>query len=241
MIGPILLAVSWILLRIQKQSLDALGFNAPAVRVRQLAAGFAAAAMVVVVQQLGLAAATHATWLRNPEFNLAQVWQHTRWNVNSVLFEEFIFRGWLLWQAIRLFGERRAVLLSASAFGAYHWFTMTGFSNPVAMAFIFLFTGAFGLMLALAFARTKSMALPIGLHLGWNCISYTVFSTGPLGRALFVPSTGVQRLQAEGWMALLLDVVLPLVFITVTSRWLMRGSPSTGRTAAVAETDASTR
>lgn len=232
MIGLILLAVSWILLRIQKQSLDALGFNAPIIRARQLAAGFAAAGVVVVVQQLGLAAATDTTWLRNTEFSLTKFWQHTRWNVNSVLFEEFIFRGWLLWQAIRLIGERRAVLLSAAAFGVYHWFTMTGFSNPIAMAFIFLFTGAFGLMLAIAFARTKSMAMPIGLHLGWNCISYSVFSAGPLGRALYFPSSGVSRLQAEGWMGLLIDVVLPLVFITLTSRWLMRGSPSTGRTAA---------
>ena len=88
MIGPILLAVSWLLLRIQKQSLDALGFNAPIVRARQLAAGFAAAGIVVVVQQLGLAAATHTTWLRNPAFDGTQLLAHLRWNVNSVLVKK---------------------------------------------------------------------------------------------------------------------------------------------------------
>ena len=40
-----------------------------------------------------------------------------------MLYEELLFRGYLLYQAMRLLGARRAVLLDAAAFGVYHWFS----------------------------------------------------------------------------------------------------------------------
>lgn len=36
-------------------------------------------------------------------------------------------------------------------------------------------------MFAFAYAKTKSLFAPVGLHLGWNLVTAIVFSSGPLG------------------------------------------------------------
>lgn len=63
---------------------------------------------------------------------------------------------------------------------------MNAFGDPVQMIILFSMTGIWGFMFALALARTKSLYLPVGLHLGWNLISTVVFSQGPLGTQLLV-------------------------------------------------------
>jgi membrane protease YdiL (CAAX protease family) len=103
-----------------------------------------------------------------------------------VLFEELIFRGALLYLAIGKFGVKTACTLSAVCFGAYHWFTYNLFGSPVQMVIVFLMTGIFGFTLAYAFAKTKSIYLPVGLHLGWNLFTIVVFSNGPLGQQIFI-------------------------------------------------------
>ncbi len=108
------------------------------------------------------------------------------WNIKSVLFEELIFRGALLFIVIRKIGEVKACFLSAVCFGIYHWFSFGAFGNPVQMVFIFFMTGIAGLAFAFAFAKTKSLYFPIGLHLGWNLCTNILFSNGPMGQQLFI-------------------------------------------------------
>ena len=52
------------------------------------------------------------------------------------------------------------MLIDAAAFGMYHWFSYGVVGNPVAMIYVFLLTGAFGLMWARAFVVTGSVAAP---------------------------------------------------------------------------------
>lgn len=222
MIGPLLLAVSWLLLRLQGRSLSALGFDKPCARSLEFLAGFVLAALVVTVQQLGASLASGVPWQLNPAADAALLGHSLRWNINSVLYEELLFRGYLLWQAIRWLGPRRAVLLDAAAFGIYHWFSYGAFGNPALMAFVFVYTGAFGLMLAMAFAHTRSLAAPIGLHLGWNLTAYLVFSMGPLGPALLLPANGAPRMQTFGLPTFLLDLGLPLLLIIGVCTYLLR-------------------
>ena len=223
MIGPLLVALSWGLLRLERKGLGEIGFNAPWLRLRQFAAGLVLAGGVAALQQLGGSWSTGIAWETNPAFDLATALEFVRFNVNSVLFEELVFRGYALYQGIRFLGTRRAVLLDAAAFGVYHWFSYGVFGNPVMMGFLFLYTGAFGFMLALAFAKTESIALPIGLHLGWNAVSQIVFSTGPLGAALLVPADGSAVIETAGLAGFGLGIALPLAMIVGVSVYLTRG------------------
>jgi membrane protease YdiL (CAAX protease family) len=225
MIGVILLAVTWLLLRVEGKSLSAIGVDRGARRLAEFAAGFTVLGLAAAVQQLGLSATTGDSFVRNVGARPAALLDGARFVVNSVLYEELLFRGYLLYQAVRWLGPRRALWLDAAAFGVYHWFSYNAFGNPVIMTYLFLLTGAFGLAWARAFVATGSVAAPIGLHLGWNAVSYLVFSAGPLGPALLVPASGTRQLQASGWPALVLSFAWPLVIaaaVIALSRWYER-------------------
>lgn len=225
MIGPILLAVTWLLLRLEGKQLSSIGVDRGARRLAEFAVGFAALGLAAAVQQLGLSAATGDPFVLNADARPATLLVGARFVVNSVLFEELLFRGYLLYQAVRWLGPRRAVWLDAAAFGVYHWFSYNAFGNPVVMTYVFLLTGAYGLMWARAFVATGSVAAPIGLHLGWNAVSYLLFSAGPLGAALLVPASGARQLQASGWAAAALSVAWPIAItaaVVVLCRWYER-------------------
>ncbi len=188
MIGPILIALSWILLRLQRRPLSVLGFNKPMQRLVEFVLGLVVAGLFASMQFVLVSHFSGFEWVRNPDFSSSMLWEGLRWNVNSVLYEELVFRGYLLYQAIEFLGTRKACFLSAAAFGVYHWFSYGVFGSLVPMAYVFLMTGTFGLMLAYAYATSRSVVLPIALHLGWNVVTISVFSHGPLGSQWLIPS-----------------------------------------------------
>jgi len=228
MIGVILILVSWVLLRLEKRQLTALGFNAPLLRTKQFSLGLLVAGTVVAVQQIGTSTIAGVDWEINSEFDASHLFHGLRSNINSVLYEEFVFRGYLLYQAIRWLGPRKGVFLGAGVFGIYHWFSYGVFGSPVMMGFVFLLTGSFGFMLGLAFLKTKSIAAPIGLHLGWNTVSYLVFSGGPFGAGIFVPANGALEMETPGWTGLVLGLALPIAFVIGTSLYLLLASINDG-------------
>jgi hypothetical protein len=135
------------------------------------------------------------------------------WTGKSVLFEELIFRGALLYILIQKIGIKTACLISSIAFGIYHWFSYEVLGNPIQMIYLLFSTGLLGFMFALSFAKTKSLYLPIGLHLGWNLFNIVVFSQGPLGRQLLINDNNGQRLSGLPSIALLLFQIFSIPII----------------------------
>ncbi|NNK76373.1 MAG: CPBP family intramembrane metalloprotease, partial [Maribacter sp.] len=79
------------------------------------------------------------------------------------MFEELIFRGAILYILIKKIGVNWACIISAIAFGIYHWFSYQMFGRGmIPMIYVFLLTGAAGWMFAYAFARTRSIYAPLG-------------------------------------------------------------------------------
>jgi membrane protease YdiL (CAAX protease family) len=222
MIGPLLLALSWLLLRLEGRRLDAIGFDQPRRRALEFLVGFAAFGTAAALQQLALALAEGDRFVVNPTVHVRSLLDGLRFTVNSVLYEELVFRGYLLYRIARRIGDRRAVWLSAAAFGVYHWFSYGVIGNPVAMVYVLLLTGMFGYLWARAFVVTGSIAAPIGLHFGWNAVSYLVFSAGPTGAALLVPASGASRIEATTPAATLgVNVALP-VAAAACGLWVLR-------------------
>lgn len=219
MIGPILILVSWVLLRLEGRSLKELGFDRPKRRTLEFALGLGIAALFAIVRYTVQGLWNGAPWQANPAFALPAALEALRWVTNSVLYEELLFRGYLLYLAIRFLGARRGCYLSAIVFGAYHWFSYGVFGSLVPMAWVFLLTASFGLMLSVAFARSGSVAMPIGLHMGWNLVSILVFSDGPLGPQLLVAASSAEAASAAQTVTtgLLLPLSLPIFAL-----WLLR-------------------
>ncbi len=216
MIGILVaLAISWLLLfLIEKKNILALGFLPILKRLKQLTFGFIITAILCVIVQYFESYLKSSAWVLNENISGAIVFQSFLWDVKSVVTEELIFRGALLYILIQKLGSRKAILISAIGFGIYHWFSFGVLGNIIAMIFVFTGTGLMGYAWAWAFSKTKSIMLPFGLHLGWNFVHNSIFSKGPLGELVMV-SRGGTELVDWSWILNFVSssIVVPILLL----------------------------
>jgi len=208
------LIVSWVLLwLIEKKHLGVLGLMPNKRRLFQfiilfLVAGICCASGFLIRMLYG------ERWAINPDITFSQIPEAISWNIKSVLYEELIYRGAILYILLKRLGAGWGIALSSIAFGIYHWFSFEILGNIPAMIMIFLVTGAMGLVLAYAYRRTRSMYAAIGVHLGWNIVQTAVFSGGPIGKQLIivVPTAHVQVSYFEYAIVAFLPMISALFF-----------------------------
>lgn len=225
MIGLILLAATWILLRLEGKGLAAIGVDQPPRRVMEFLVGVALMGTAALVQQLASAIVMDDALVPNPRLTSSVLGEGVRLLLNSLLYEELAFRGYLLFQAVRWLGPTRAAWLDAIAFGIYHWFSYGVIGNPVVMLYVLVMTGAFGFMLARAFVATGSISAPLGLHLGWNAVVQLLFSAGPPGAMVLVPASGAAKINLAGVWSVVLSIIWPLLtigLVVALCRWYGR-------------------
>jgi membrane protease YdiL (CAAX protease family) len=224
MIGILVeLIISWLLLWLfDKTNLLSLGIRPTKVRIYNFLLGFFVASFFCIIYYFVTASLADNNFILNKEFTVKQFFKSSSWTLNSVLFEELIFRGALLYIAIKKLGIRTACIISAIAFGIYHWFSFGAFGNPIQMIIIFFMTGIWGLMFAFAFAKTKSLYLPIGLHFGWNLIKIVFFSEGPLGRQLLFSSN---ENKLEGLLSLFF-FILQIILLPILTYLFLKSKKS---------------
>lgn len=101
----------------------------------------------------------------------------------GVLMEELIFRGYCLQKSVQAAGFARANIFLAFFFVVWHWIAFNAWGNYGQM--LSLVTTAFGhLLFAVAITRSKTLFLPIGIHLGNNWASRNLFSFKEMGTAV---------------------------------------------------------
>ncbi|WP_228853216.1 CPBP family intramembrane glutamic endopeptidase [Aegicerativicinus sediminis] len=207
----VIVTLSWILLYVfEKQSIFILGLLPNKKRFGQFIIGFLATAMLCIGVQVMESFLSSSHWFINENLTGSLVWKMFYWDLKSVLTEELVFRGAILFILIKKFGSSRAIILSAIAFGIYHWFTFGIFGEIIPMVLVFIGTGLMGYAWALAFAKTESMALSIGLHLGWNFTFNSVFSNGPFGNGILLSKGG--EIISE-WFTLIGFILVPILVL----------------------------
>lgn len=213
MIGILVgIVVSWLLLYlIEKRSILALGFLPITKRLKQFFIGFLITGILCVLVQYLEIYLKYSTWILNEDISSKIIIKSFWWDFKSIFTEELIFRGALLYILIQKIGSKKSIVISAIAFGIYHWFSYCVLGNLMAMILVFAGTGLMGYAWAWAFSKTKSIALPFGLHFGWNFIYNTVFSKGPLGELLLVQNGGN---ELTDW-ASLLNFISGLIIIPI--------------------------
>lgn len=149
-------------------------------------------------------------WQLNPDISPRLILQGTWFVVKSVLFEELIFRGVLLYILIKKIGAVRAIIISAAAFGIYHWFSHELWGNPLQMVIEFFTSGAMGLLLAYGYAKTFSLYVPVAIHSGWNIMHMVIFSGNTIGGQVFTEVLPRQAVTIS-WLSYLTMLLLPVM------------------------------
>lgn len=210
----ILLIISWVSLRLGGEKLNTIGLLPNRRRSYEFVVGFLFSVFIAVIYYVLIIIVLKAEVRVNESYSVPEFLKSSWWTLRSVLYEELLFRGALLFLAMKYFGVLRGVFLSAAVFGIYHWFSYNVFGDIPPMIHTFLITGIGGFAFAFAFAKTKSLYLPIGLHFGWNLITITIFSQGPLVDQLLTSTTDN---TLGGWWSLIFFIyqiaLLPLITI----------------------------
>jgi hypothetical protein len=100
----------------------------------------------------------------------------------GALLEEVMFRGYPFQRLVEAVGPVWAVVTASAMFAAAH------LGNPNAggvLSWAFFNTIAIGVLLALAYLRTRTLWLPFGIHFGWNFALGFVFGLPVSGMSEF--------------------------------------------------------
>jgi membrane protease YdiL (CAAX protease family) len=163
-----LLLVTWICMRLRRQPLSGVGLRLDATWLRQVLGGiaFGAALMLAVTALIVLAGGVR--FELDPARGLPALAYGVWFFVWVAVLEELLFRGFVFQRLVDGIGAPAALLLMAALFAIAHW------GNPgmegSTLVWATIDTGLGAILLGLAYLRTGSLALPIGIHFGWNWI-----------------------------------------------------------------------
>jgi membrane protease YdiL (CAAX protease family) len=193
MLGIIVqLAISWILVwSLEKKDLRVLGFKPTKRRVFDFILFFLITALCCS-SGFFMRMYFGERWVLNPVFTWHLLGKGLLWHIQSVLYEELIYRGVIFYILIKRLGFSRAIIISAIAFGIYHWFSFEAIGNARNMIITFILTGIMGLLYAYGYAKTFSLYIPCAIHLGWNFTQGFIFPQGPIGNGILVATTPVR-------------------------------------------------
>jgi uncharacterized protein len=140
------------------------------------------------------------------------------------LMEENLFRGFTFQRLLDGVGIWPAQITLASLFALAHLGNPGMQDSTEAVASLDLFLGA--MLLGLAYRRTRSLALPVGLHLGWNWTQANVMGFNVSGydvtgwfRPIFKGQTEWLTGGAFGPEASIFSPLVSLLMIILLWRW----------------------
>lgn len=179
--GLVLLFASWICLRFEWEGLPSIGFQFGRPWLRELVLGTLGGFSLMATTAAVVFALGGFHWSRTPGVGVGTLFKGA-WLYLAVAFaEETGFRGYAFQRALQGLGTASALTLFALFFALVHWGNpgMSGATRIWATVNIALAA----VLLGLAYLRTGSLALPIGIHLGWNWTQGTLFGFGVSGNA----------------------------------------------------------
>ena len=229
MIGIIVqLAISWLIIwLVEKGDLSVLGFFPTRKRLFDFIAFFLITALCCSSEFFMRIVLAKEQWQLNPALSATLILKATWWNIKSVLFEELIFRGVLLYLLIKKFGSVKAIIVSAIAFGIYHWFSHEVIGDPKQMIITFIMTGIMGLLLAYGYAKTFSLYIPIAIHLGWNLTKGFIFSEGPIGNGVFIQKQPQPQVTVSYFLFFII-MLFPILSAWIINFLILKRKKQTG-------------
>jgi len=181
------LLLSWVAVRLEGARLTDIGWRLDGHFLRQSLGGmFAGAALLLATALMVLMAdGFHWTIASTPP-TLAVEAKAMLVFLGGAVFEELVMRGYAFQRAVRGVGATWSVVIFGVIFCALHLPGNLEYS-PTLLTVAMLDIFAASVMLSLCYLRTGSLALPIGLHFGWNLTQESL-------------GFGVSGIPTHGWL-----------------------------------------
>ena len=224
--AALILAATWLCQRLRKRPLSETVGKPGAASVRQFLAGLLLGAILMLAPAALLALAGAIRWAVHPssgELVLSAIIAM----LAVAVAEELLFRGFLFQRLLGAIGLWPAQLVVAALFLLTHIGNpgMAGSARLIAGANIF----AASLLFGFAFLRTRSLAMPIGIHWAANLVQGPVLGLGVSGNAT-ASILAPEQVSSESWLtggAFGLEASVPGVIIIVAGLLLLRTKAAT--------------
>jgi membrane protease YdiL (CAAX protease family) len=179
------LLVTWQFLKGEGAPLRSVGLRLDGRWAAAFATGTLAGVALMGVTSLVIWLAGGFHWIRTPGLGPTQLLFGGWVFLGVALHEELTFRGYLFQRMNKGLGPWGAQLVIAGFFALGHWGNpgMSGATKAWATVNIALAS----ILLGLCYLKTRSLALPVGLHLGWNWAQGSLLGFGVSGT------------MAQGW------------------------------------------
>lgn len=218
------LLATWACTRLRREPLSSVGYRLDGRWLSELAGGLllGIGTAMAVVAMIGAIGGVRFEW--NPARSVNTLLSGLYVFLFVALMEENLYRGFIFQRLLDGIGIWPAQLSMALLFVLLHGGNPGMQGSTEIVASLDLFLGA--VMLGLAYLRTRSLALPVGLHLGWNWTQGQVFGFGVSGH----PQTGWLRPVFQGqaeWLtggafgpeASIFSPLVSLLMIALLWRW----------------------
>lgn len=182
-----LFAISWLLIWVvEKKGISVLGLMPTKDRLKYFAILFVVSAMLSATAFLLRMYIAKEVYTLSPSLSTRSVLLEIWYQFRTVLTEELLCRGALLYILIKKIGQTKAVVISSVMFAIMHWLNAGVWGNMIQMLIVFAFTFAMGLLLAYSYARTFSLLIPFAIHYGWNLVQNYIFPDTAADNHVFI-------------------------------------------------------
>jgi membrane protease YdiL (CAAX protease family) len=224
------LFATWAATRLRREPLSSVGFRLGPAWAKQAALGTLAGMGTLTLAVVMIWATGGVSFELDPARSVGGLLVGLYVFLFVALLEETLYRGFLFQRFVAGAGVVIAQVAMGLLFAVAHWGNpgMTG----AAKIWATVDTALGAMVLGLAFLRTRSLALPIGLHLGWNWAQGSLFGFGVSGigqagwlRPVFHGKAEWLTGGSFGPEASAFAVVVDLASIALLWRW--RGTAAT--------------
>jgi membrane protease YdiL (CAAX protease family) len=237
----VVLAATWVCTRLRKEPLSSVGLRLDARWARDLGWGTALGAGQIALAAFMLWSLGGVRFHLDPAHSVRALASGFLMFLAVGFVEELLYRGFLFQRLRDGMGTWPTQVLLAVLFALAHWGN-PGMEGMVRIwATVDIAVGA--VVLGLAYLRTRSLALPVGIHLGWNWMQGPVLGFAVSGtsrhegwfRPTFVGDPSWFSGGAFGLEASVFAVIVDLLLLGGLLAWKGSGveAPSSGGAAAV--------
>jgi uncharacterized protein len=220
-----ILIVSIICQLLRRKSINDLTGTINVTWLKEFFRGLIIGAALMILPVLLLSIFGYIHWEVNA-FSFSTIWSGFSILLLAAITEELLFRGFLFQRLIEAFGNWPAQLIVAVLFLLTHINNpnMTGILKTLACINIFIASIMFGI----AYIKTASLAMPLGLHFMANFMQGTVLGFGVSGNkdpSIFKPSFNDVPIWISGGDFGVEASILGLCFIIITTIFLYCWNP----------------
>lgn len=210
-----LFLISWLIIWVfTKGNLSVLGLTPTTERLKYFAILFIASCILSATAFVLRIYFAEEKYTLTPVLTINSVLLEIWYQFRTVMTEELICRGALLYILIKKIGQTKAVIITSVFFAILHWINAGVWGNLIQMTIVFSFTFAMGLLLALSYAKTFSILIPFAIHFGWNLTQNYIFPDTATGNHIFILATPPPEVTIS-YLAFFTMLLLPKISVLI--------------------------